>query len=69
MDAAWQAYLEANKIFDPEAPMGEYKLNPARKGYKEWFANPKASQSSPPQTFPGTQREWDALSPDQKAKF
>jgi hypothetical protein len=64
MDAAWQAYLEANKIFDPEAPMGEYKLNPNRKGYKEWFANPKASQ-----TFPGTQREWDALSPDQKAKF
>ena len=69
MDAAWQAYLEANKIFDPEAPMGEYKLNPNRKGYKEWFANPTASQSSPPQTFPGTQREWDALSPDQKAKF
>jgi hypothetical protein len=69
MDAAWQAYLEANKIFDPEAPMGEYKLNQNRKGYKEWFANPTDSQSSPPETFPGTQEEWDALSSDQKAKF
>jgi hypothetical protein len=68
-DSFWKQYLEANPIFDPKAPMEDYKLNPNRKSYKEWFANPTASQSSPPETFPGTKREWDAMTPDQKAKF
>lgn len=36
-EQAWDAYLEANPIFDPNAPSGSYKLNPDRKGWQEHF--------------------------------
>lgn len=35
--AAWNQYLRDNPIFDPKAPVGSYKLNPTRQGYKDYF--------------------------------
>lgn len=44
MEAAWKDYIEANPIFDPDKAIDDSKftLNPNRKGYKEWFADPVA---------------------------
>lgn len=34
---AWDEYAEANKIFDPNAPEGAYRLNKNRMGYQDYF--------------------------------
>ena len=75
MDAAWQAYLETNKIFDPEAPMGEYKLNPNRMGYKEWVKTrhlksktPKTENiGEPPSSV--SRDQWEAMTADERKAF
>ena len=72
MDAAWQKYLEANKIFDPTAPMGEYKLNQNRMGYKEWFKTghlksktPKTENiGEPPSSV--SRDQWEAMTADER---
>jgi hypothetical protein len=37
-EVKWNEYLEANPIFDPNAPSGSYELNPNRQGYKDHFS-------------------------------
>ena len=72
MDAAWQKYLEANKIFDPTAPMKEYKLNQNRMGYKEWFKTghlksktPKTGNiGEPPSNV--SRDQWEAMTADER---
>jgi hypothetical protein len=36
-EVKWNEYIEANPIFDPEAPEGSYELNPNRQEYKQYF--------------------------------
>jgi hypothetical protein len=39
MEAAWQRYLNANPIFDPNAAKDSYGLNGGRQTWKEFFQN------------------------------
>lgn len=45
-EEAWQQYLEANPIFDPQAPEGEFRLNQSRKPWKQFFGLEKKPKKS-----------------------
>jgi hypothetical protein len=59
-DRAWQRYLDANPIFDPNAKEGSYALNPNRRDWMEYFSNP--SEPKAPQASAAPQSEQEAAS-------
>lgn len=56
-DAKWKQYLEANPIFDHNAPKGSYKLNENRMGFQEWLQSGGKRIQGPGSIAPQAQKQ------------
>lgn len=66
-ERAWNEYLEANPIFDPDTPDGSFILNGNRQSYRDWSSKKTLPNKTSQGVSPNTQG--DDLTPEEQAEL